>query len=296
MAKQTLEQWIREALLDTDKEGRCTAIALVHMMGAMEKEIHAKRLPDKVALDYAEELADLFRGKAESYAEGLAGAQSFQLLAFYANRKQSQAAKPFIVQGYTQIEGLSTEGPNATGLLQQLMRHLEVKGQTEVRKDSILLEYMSRTIDSQTTQMVALRRENIESFSMVKDLIVAMAGIKHDKRMEELAYERSSGERAMLYKMGPALLNAATGREVIPQATEDTGHIETLIDALIKKGPEAMQLVAALDLPPAALMAFSSRLERAMKARELNAHARSPNGVDIDGEDDVNGGPTKELQ
>jgi hypothetical protein len=290
MRKQALDQWIQEAITDTDKNGKCTALALVHMVGVIEKEIHARKLPDKIALDSIFEMAEMFRGKAQSYAEGLAGAQQFQMLAFYADRKQAQGFYPFMEQGYTQMEGLATEGPTPQGLLQQMMRHNEVMTQSYVRKDAILMEYMGKMIEQQANIIFQTRRENIESFGMVKELILALSVQKHDRRMEELTYERETSQRDALYKVVPALINGATGREVIPQSNADTSLVEMLIDKVAKKGPAALQVLSQLELDGPSMMALATRIEQGMKARALAEHAKSANGVDIDGESDVNGG------
>ncbi len=289
MARQTLDQWIAGCLVDRDKGGKCTALALVHMQGGQQVELHTKELPEKMPIQAAETYADEFEDIAKNYAAGLPGAQSFQMMAFYAGRKRAQAFRPWVERGFTELDGMATESPTATGILAQSMRHLEAKGLELTKGLGMLLDAQNDLIRLQAERERGLKSENIEMFGVLKDLIIDKAKVDNEAKLAALQYERDSEERRMLMKAGPGLINAAMGREVIPQSQEDSGHIEAIIDALLKKGPAALGLVKQLDLPPATAFALAARLQRGANAREAEADARRPSH-DLDPEDDVNGG------
>lgn len=287
MAKQTLDQWIREAIIDEEKDGKCTSFALVHMRSNVEKEIHAIKLGDK-KWD-PKNLAQIFRGKAEGYSEELPGMQNFQLHAFYANRNEPQASKPFMVKGYTEMDGLATESPTGGGLVQQAMRHMEVLMQTTVRQTGTIFEMTNRTLEALTISNTQLRNENRDAFEVVKELIMQQADNRHRYRMEELSYQRSSNERKALMQAAPALVNSLTGREVFPQNSNDTALVEMLIEHLSTAGEEKLMKLTELGLPPAVMATLMTRFSAGLKERQLVAHARQGNGMDP--EDDVTGGP-----
>lgn len=290
--KQSTEEWMRRALLDDGKGAPCTSFALVHVQGGLQTEIHVKPLPDKLSVASIGEIADTFDDIAKEHAAGLPGAQQYQILAFYGGRKTAQAFRPFVQKGYTEMEGLATESPGPMGVLAQSMRHLEAKGSAYIQGTVKLLEAQNRTIELQNEREIGLRRENVEMFGALKEMIMAMTAKSHEARMAELAFTRETEERRALYKTVPGLINSVTGREVFPQAQEDTSHLEAIIDAAVKKGPEALRLIQSLELPPAAQFALASRFQRAMAARENEHAARAPQSHDP--EDDVNGG--KHLQ
>jgi hypothetical protein len=67
--RKTLDMWIKEALTDPDKDGKCSMISLVHMVGAQEKEIHTTKFsPGKTWDD--KELASIRRNVGSGHPSG----------------------------------------------------------------------------------------------------------------------------------------------------------------------------------------------------------------------------------
>lgn len=289
--KQSLANWIAEAVLDSEKGSKCTRIALVHMQGVTEKPIYVHKLPEKTSDELFESLGEIFENKADNYADGLPGHQTFQLLAFYGDRPKPDASKPFGVSGYTQMEGLMTEGPTSTGFMQQMMRLMEGLTRTYVNKDAILFDTALRQNESLAKENIALRRENLEAVTFMKEFLLSQATNQHELRMKELAFQRESDERKMLFQTAPSLLNTMLGREVVPQPTADTGMLEGILDLVMKLGPaEAGPLLAKLNPPPPMLMALTARMKRLTENKENEIKARAPLTNGIDPEDDVVGG------
>lgn len=77
----TLDAWIHDALNDDKDNRKCSQISLVHMIGQTPKELHSVKFGSKAPAK-AEDLAVMFRQRAEGYAQDLSGTQMFQLLAF----------------------------------------------------------------------------------------------------------------------------------------------------------------------------------------------------------------------
>lgn len=280
MARQTLDQWVREALIDPDKDGKCTSMSLVHMQGQNEKELHTVRFGPK-PWD-PKELASLFRGKAESYASDITGVQTFNLLAFYDNRNEPQARKPFIIHGENDYGGLATEPPTKEGQTMQGMRHMEAVIQLAFRQTAMLFESSNQTIKSLVEQNAQLMRENRDGFDIVKELMIKQIEGDHKHRMEQLQYERSTRERAKWLGMAPALVNTLTGKPIFPQGNEDTALIESVVDSLDE---DAIQKLATI-IKPEVWAPLASRMANHLRQRR---EAHGANGVDP--EDDTVGGP-----
>lgn len=288
MSLQKLTNWIQEVVNDPEL-GRCTALGLVHMTGGVEGEaVYSKQLPDKFTPAMVEDWADLFDKKMRDYAEGIPGAQTFCMLAFHNGAGKHTVKKPFVVAGYTEMDGLMTEAPTGKGLLQQMMRHVEgVLAKTNA-KDQVLFEALSRAIESKTRETESLRQENIQSFGFIKDLVLQLAGKQHDQRLAEIQAQQAAMIQQEIAKWAPRLLNAATGREIIPQPTLDSQMVEDFIDALGRQGQGALPALAALNLPAPLLAQFADRFQRGMAAREREESTRKKvdevsNGRDIDG-------------
>src|SRR5580692_8440731 len=145
----TLEQWIREAMTDEDKEQPCSAFSLMHMSpnGNATKEVHSVQLAGKAW--EAPKLAIFFQSKAEGYAQDLGGIHTFLLHAFYGE-PEPRATHPFkIIDGELSSGGASqytAESPDAKGLVQQLMRHLET---TQRNHTMFMQEILIRSMQNQ---------------------------------------------------------------------------------------------------------------------------------------------------
>ena len=271
--RQTLDAWIREALLDTQTKGPCTALSLVHMQSGAEKEVHTLELGSKQwePLD----LAKSFRGRAESYAAETMGAQTFNLLAFYSGRTEAQARKPFIISGQTEFAGM-TEPPTKEGQTMQGMRHLEVTLQMALRQTQFLFETTSQTMNLMVRQNQQLISENQEAFNMMKELMVKQIESNHNREMERLSFERSTAERTKWLGMAPALVNTLLGKEIFPQGTADTALIDNIIDGLDDEAIMFLQAKVKPELWGSIMQRFSQRVRQRQSGSEVTPHA---NGV-----------------
>ncbi len=278
MARQTLEQWIFEALNDTDKkEGKCSGLALVHRVGSASQEIHAVDIGSR-KWD-ARELAQLFKGKAQNYAAEMVGVQTFNLLAFYGGSKEHQALKPFIEQGVTDFDGMSTEAPTKDGLLQQMMRHTEAERQIGAKQVQGLIEMTMTLANVVVKENLALRAESRENFEMIKTLVMGQVENREAARLKELQFQRESQERNKWLSFAPAVINRVFGRDVLPESLEDTALIEGIAEKLTE---EDFTKLARSGISPEVLGPFAARmaglLEKKRTASEQARHAL--NGAD----------------
>jgi hypothetical protein len=277
MARQTLDQWIRDALLDPDKDGDCTAIALIHMVGTREQEIHTMKLGGRP--NDPKELATIFRTKAENHAAEIPGTQTFNLVAFYANRPEPQARKPFTVVGEATDAGqLVTEGPTEKGIIQQSMRHNEAYTQITLRHTASMIEASARMLDRMATHNEKLMQENHDALTIIKDLMLEKVTNQNDHKMKELQFERDTAERAKWLSYGPALVNGLLNREIFPQATADTALIEAIIEGISEE--DIMKLSSVIK--PELWGPLAQRMKQSMqkKRKALEMHAEASNGLD----------------
>lgn len=268
----TLESWIAEVQLDTEKTGDLTQLSLVHMAGQAEREIHTVRFNGAKKWT-SKELGELFLKKARVHSEELSGPQMFVILAFWGGRVEPEARKPIRIQGDASMTGqLETEGPTGTGLVQQAMRHMEAIMALSVRQTSILFDAQNQTIQHQTVQLNNARNENVAAFNAIKEMLMEKATDQHRHRMEELNYLRSSETRRNLMKLAPAFLNRLSGKEIVPEGTSDTAILAGMAEHLMQS-PQAQK--AMLDLaqsgsfPPLLTGMLADRMEKLMRERRI---------------------------
>ncbi len=299
--KQALDQWIHEALNDPDKAEPCKRLVLVHMQGATgQKELHAVTIGEGNGKS-PKILADLFKGKAESYSQDLAGIQTFNLLAFYGADNEPRAFHPFTLSGDAFHPGLATEAPDAVGIVQMLMRHYEVDKKLQVQERVATSDTLTQMIDFLSKALIKANEENAEAFAIMKEIMLEKTLNAHDLRMKEAAYARSTGERDKLMKLGPALINQITGKEVFPQSAADSAILEGIVEHV---DFETIQKIVVSggkggkELPPELVGMLMGRFTQiqekknadAVRIKQLAAEARV---TDLDGEADAAGGESE---
>jgi len=272
MAKQTLDQWIREALLDETKDGKCTAFALVHIAGK-EVEVHVQKLGSK-PWD-PKELALIFRKKAEDHCSDIAGMQTFNLLAFYGGRNECQARRPFTVHGEQSADQaqLMTEGPTPQGIVQQSMRHNEALMQLALRHSASMVEASSRMIDRLTAQNEKLSNDVMEATAIVREIAFERQDVADERKMKRLEFQRSTEERKKWLSFGPALVNSVLNREVFPQATADSSLIDTIVDSLSED--DIMKLGGSGIIKPEIWGPLAQRMAASLKRRRELAESNA---------------------
>lgn len=260
---QTLEQWISEALNDTEKVGELSMLSLMHHVGLAEREIYTIKSPGNKWT--TQELGKVFRKKATDYSAELDGVQQFILFAFYGGRTEPEARKPFRINGQTDLGQLGTEGPTGTGLTQQAMRHSEAIIQLAFKQTGMLFSQFNDMLSTLQNQNHLLMTENRDALNAVKEMILSQANNRHAHEMEQLKYERSSTERRQWLQFVPALINSITGREVFPQSTEDSALIESLIENI----SEDDILLLSKRLPAQLWGPLAKRMEKSLKTKRL---------------------------
>jgi len=238
MAKRrvSVQSWIQEALTDPDKGGACNMLSLVLMKGLGQEEIHTKEIsgPQDAAA-----LANFFVDKATGYAQDLPGIQTFKLLAFYGT-KEPMASFPFTV-----FEGALTAGdaapwsrhePSATGLMAQLMKHNETIMQMMV---GIVQTHAVAALQRETEH----RREQAEMNLIMRDVLLSLRKEENDMRLGQLRFARETGERELLGKALPSILNYVLGREVLPESHAKSELLDSILATLT---PDDLQMLVAM--------------------------------------------------
>jgi len=201
------------------------------MIGTQQKEIHSTKFSGGKTWT-EQELASMFRGKAEAYSQDLPGIQTFQLLGFYGGRNIPEAYQPFTCTPNNEPGGLGTESPTDTGRTQQMMRQWDSLFSQVFRRQQTLDEYSNRIISQQADTITKLAHENRDMFGIFKEMLMEKALNDHTRKMEQLNFERSTIERKKWISFMPALVNTVLGREVFPQGLADTALVESIADSI----------------------------------------------------------------
>jgi hypothetical protein len=286
LRRQTLDQWIGDALIDGDKDGACVAMSLIHHHGSKESEIHAVRFTsDKKWVP--KDLALLFQKKADGYAQDLPGStQMFSLVAFYGDSPEPQAKHPFKVQTETEFESLGTEAPSEKGVMTQSMRHLE----SLHRENNIMTRHLvDALVETNKEQRDIIRDQNVEmrqTYTVLRELMLGRLTEEHKFKMEEAKAIQQQQLWEKLLEFGPLLLNSIVGGKLIPASKTDS----MLLDAVVRTVPREKLAELAQYIPSELAAPLLSRLEELARAAELAESNASKALVKVNPNADAGGG------
>jgi hypothetical protein len=276
MAKQTLQSWIEEVARD-DKDGRpISGLALEHVgPGNFRTGIHGVTFGSKAWT--SDELATLFRHKADSYAQELEGTQQFILLAFYG-QKEAEASHPFKVDGEVFRDGLGTEEAGPKGVIQQSMRHLEAMMKATFQKDATLFSEMTAVIRDLGLRYRETATEANDAIRLVHELMREKITAEANQEMKRLEFERASSERKQWIGMVPPAINQLTGREVFPQSFADSKLLDTIGDSLDEEQIEKLMMILKPEQAAVLATRFADKLKKAREEREAKEREASNGG------------------
>jgi len=285
--RQTLEEWIDEAMTDGEKPGGCTQIKLMHMVGSGQNELHTITFSGSRKWT-PKELAEAFDARARFFGQDLPGAQTYCLMAFYEGCNDPLARHPFVIAAaQADFNGLTTEGPTDKGVVQQSMRHLEVQQSEANRMVRFAAESLTNLNEMLMARVKDQEAEIMDGHKQLRSMVLGDLTERHKFEMERQKGEREEMMLAKLVEFAPLLLNTLTGKEVIPVSKADTILIDTLARSAT---PETVQVLMQT-LPAEVQGIFMARMQELAEARqqaEESAAKALTNGMS--GEDDAAGG------
>ena len=297
MAKKykTLEQWIAETMADTrenpenGKDGGCTALALVYVQptGGV-KELDPVRLAGKTWK--AKDIADRFKGKAETFAQDMGGMQSFQILAFFGSREPQAFHNFKVVDGEIAHGGenrSAKESPDAQGLVAFTMRHLE---RTQEMFMALAQGFVARAADREKVlyEREDKNREELNDATLIiREMIMEKRRDQFEQDLARMKFKRDSDNQASMLQQAPALINTIAGAEVFPISVADKNLVDSLCERV---APEQVDMLVTTGIIPENLSGplkmriGQYREEQAKKAEAIKA---LPAAAGLEGESNI---------
>ncbi len=287
MPKVSLESWITGVVRD-NRDGECSSISISHVIGTSLDEVHTHQLGGSNPLS-AFEMAEMFNERARTHSQELEGTQLFRLLAFYNKRSEPQNKFHIRIQGETEFDGVVTEKADVKGFLGQSMRLFEANTSSTFRKDAMLFDTMIRSNQIMSENNVRMTQQVFDGIKAITELAAALAKSQSEGRMEEIRLKGAMEERKMLIQFAPHLLNAATGKEVVPSAATDGDVFLELANTLNEQEFKAMMAMLQNKNPRLATV-VASKLSAALKKQREDSEIESHIADSSDPEEDAGGG------
>ena len=295
--RQSIAEWLQQAVDDDQKGGECYALAVVHLTdgGAGQREVDRMALPAEMTI---REIGARFEQRVEQHVYDLPGHQAFRLYAFYGASKEPGAEFPFARSGTLQFPANVTEAATKEGLLAQTMRHHEnmsnhyLAGQKElILGFAQLAREAVNHNQALATETEQLRRELADARKILDESASSHERTAHEITERQRKEERDDLMRRKFMEWAPALINTITGKKVFPETTEDTSIVNGLLDSM---GPEHISMLIGVlqNTNPTAAGIVSARANEIFKKRKELAESRgevkqllaAPSAADAEGE------------
>jgi hypothetical protein len=279
MAYQNLETFIEECISDTDR--KCTMLTcLYELPTGGSKEVQSVPLGGKT-WDSAT-LYRMFKGISESHVQDRPGLHTFILQPYFDGKNTPDRSRTFIVSDGEIKNGgagrVVTEHPTNAGLIAQQMRHAEEL----VRANVGLVQTMAATWMTERRELLVhestQRREINDAYQIVRELMMAAGEREHQRTMQQLEFERSSKERELMVKMAPTLLNAVSGKEVIPNEAGDSALIDMIAESVSPDQIQQLVTAGILKAEMAGPLTMRFAQAREKKLKEAAEKKRLPEG------------------
>jgi hypothetical protein len=246
--KQTVDMWVQTVIADVIDGRPCSAVACLHLkgVGGATEEVVTKPLEGPVNV---KELADHLVGRAEGFAQDLAGLQTFKLLAFYGTAEPHNPFHFTVSDGsvISRNEAMQTaHEPTPTGLLGQLMKHNE-----QLVQQNMVLTQANMQLAQGVLGMclgpqgviAQSRQSELEAIAVVKDATLGMLKERKEARLEELQAVQQIQTRKAILDAIPHMVNRWTGHEVF----SETANKAAIIDKLaMKVSPQDLELLVQM--------------------------------------------------
>jgi len=250
---------------DPTKVRPCSAVAMSHIGSNGDVELASSQYGSSNF--NPKELATLFNRRAETYSQDLPGIQTFQVIAFYG-QAEPEAFLPFTKSGNETELGrsLGTDSPDAKGIVQMMMRHQEGVVGMAFRQTNNVNAVLESVLVRLENRLDRAERDRDEAVSLVRELTWTIADRRSEAEAKVIRARDNSAMIQQALKSLPMLLNSAMGREVLPQASEDSAIVEKLAEHATTMSEEKLQALMGA-LPPDAVPLIWSRVVRFQKEK-----------------------------
>jgi len=246
--RQTVDTWVQTVIAEVIDGRGCTAITCLHLkgMGGATEEVVTRPIEGSVNV---KELADHLIGRAEGFAQELAGLQTFKLLAFYGTNEPRNPFHFTVSDGtvMSRTEAMQTaHEPTPVGLLGQLMKHNEmlVQQNMQLTRDNLQLAQGVLGMCLGSTGIIASARQTeMDAIAVVKDATLNMFEQRKQARLEELQAMQTLQTRKAIMDALPHLVNRWTGHEVFDEKANKAAIVDKLAE---KVTPEDLQMLVAM--------------------------------------------------
>ena len=184
------------------------------------------------------------------------GIQRYAVMAYFGADEKPKGRHVFTCAGADETEGaIGTEGPDAEGLLAQMMRHTQFSFALATKTTHTSLQMLQHENSQLRGELERMRKERLDSFAVMEDVYSARHTRAAEDRRAELKAKIFEDSAEKVQALIPVALNHLAGRKVFPEALANDMLLRSFVgsissDDLMKMGsllkPEQMAMLIQL--------------------------------------------------
>jgi len=295
--REVIREWIAEQFAAVEESGAVSAIALIHYAGGgtQEIELHSMRAGTP-QWQNPDGMADVCDRIARRHASGLAGTQTFQLVAVFGGLAKPARFLPFsragmlsiTAGGGTGVGGLMSEPPTPTGVMstaqrwgEEVLRHVQAK-------DVALTTSVAQLVKDLGAANKDLLHQNMEFALGIQKLVADQQAAKAEMAVRVVNARRNAELANTALRLAPAAINGIAGAPVFPEAAASDSVLRGLARTLTREQIEHLASLGGGDLNNqmalATLMDQLATIRQQDEAEQARLREYSLDGFDVEAE------------
>lgn len=237
-----LSDWLLHQVTEANPAGRCIRIAayLVQANGSIGTEVIGFTVPEDVDSRWVAEQTKTIEEHTQADANSMGGTQRYQIVCYFAERPSVPGARRTIRVFGAEVDNGGGEPANATGLLAELMRHLDNKERTGAQAMLHVLATVERRMDSLSEENESLRLERIRTFELAETVLTASHERALETKKAEAKIELFKESAGKVRDLVPQIVNHLAGQKILPEVSQ-TSQMASLMRSLT---PEQLEQIA----------------------------------------------------
>jgi|WetSurSiteA1Bulk_404760.scaffolds.fasta_scaffold33603_2 hypothetical protein len=270
-AAPQIGQWLRQNVLIKDEEtGPCVKLKVIHFSVNKKPQGDVGQIKVDVSLaesdtGYIDSLIRDVINRAQADANNLhSGVQLYAVFAYYARSGANYTPRCYFrVSAEEEYDpevagGDPSEPPNATGLVSQLMRHVEAVQRSAQMGNAYIIQSLQADNASQRNLIQAMQQQTIDFMSLIQESLDNSAQRRNEERATETKQQMLEGVFEQLKLIVPIIMNKLAGQKITPETDPSFTLLASLFESLSQ---EQQQHLITNFLNPAQAAVFAEFLD-----------------------------------
>lgn len=244
---QRLATWIEESSRRDDAPGRLAKLVVSHVVkNRLGDELRAVKVPEALEDDWLRATAAKIIEHASGEAVTLGTEpQRYAVQAIFEGDDKPHGRLIFTCSGSDDSKALTTDEPNADGLVSEAMRQTRFFAELASRQQVAQSRSMADEISALRQENAELRSERLKSFKVMEEVYGLQSERESQRRIDGAKAKAIEDGWQKLSLLVPLALNHWSGKKLLPDGSTEILMLKSFAESISKD--QMQQLGQVLD-------------------------------------------------